>query len=325
MACSGTKSIPPILNKGSEMSNEQQNGFSAVEFKLLVDQVTPGSAWKYQGKRYIVLCKTTDKLVVVYKDHKQRIGYYPMDMWVSSFEFEAKGTGTSPETAILQAEKEGAAQSTPASAWREKGEEDPHKGRYDGERAQLMLGKYTDDELANGMFMNYDVRLSFADMTNPKPGQHMPIVWMTAGKERIRWLSRALEKEIAKNQQTVAPVGYALMPILHDGKAGLTDVMMRAFYEAFEANSQRGSFERLNAGYNAMVDVVHGKQLKVPDVTFVGGTEPTHRCKVCGSLWLKYQDTEQKWFWNLRSKECGPCCNNVLMGQQIEELPKNLL
>jgi hypothetical protein len=41
---------------------------------------------------------------------------------------------------------------------------------------------------------------------------------------------------------------------MREGRAGLTDAMMRAFYEAFEANSQRGSFERLNAAYNAMLE-----------------------------------------------------------------------
>lgn len=47
--------------------------------------------------------------------------------------------------------------------------------------------------------------------------------------------------------------GWQLVPTLHNGRAGLTDAMMRAFYEAFEDNSSRGSFERLNAAYNAML------------------------------------------------------------------------
>ncbi|WP_211629206.1 hypothetical protein [Paraburkholderia nemoris] len=54
----------------------------------------------------------------------------------------------------------------------------------------------------------------------------------------------------------VAPEGWKLAPAKHEGRAGLTDAMMRAFYDAFEANSQRGDFERLNAGYNAMLGVV---------------------------------------------------------------------
>jgi hypothetical protein len=35
-------------------------------------------------------------------------------------------------------------------------------------------------------------------MINPKPGQYRPIVWMTAVKERIRWLSRALDNVMEK-------------------------------------------------------------------------------------------------------------------------------
>lgn len=86
------------------------------------------------------------------------------------------------------------APSTPAATWRANGEPDPHGKQYDCERAALTLGNLSDDELANGAFMNYDQRLSMEDMLNPKPGKHMPIVWMTAVKERIRWLSRALVK-----------------------------------------------------------------------------------------------------------------------------------
>jgi hypothetical protein len=84
--------------------------------------------------------------------------------------------------------------STSAATWRDNGEPDPHGKHYDCERAALTLGSLADDELANGAFMNYDARLSIQDMLNPKPGQHMPIVWMTAVKDRIRWLSRALVK-----------------------------------------------------------------------------------------------------------------------------------
>ncbi|MBK5061749.1 hypothetical protein [Paraburkholderia domus] len=81
--------------------------------------------------------------------------------------------------------------------WRINGEVDPHGTQYDCERAALTLGTLTDDELANGAFMNYDRRQSLEEMLNPKPGQHMPIVWMTAVKDRIRWLSRALERALA--------------------------------------------------------------------------------------------------------------------------------
>jgi hypothetical protein len=93
--------------------------------------------------------------------------------------------------------KTDAAPSTPSAEWRANGEPDPHGKHYDCERAALTLGNLTDDELANEAFLNYDKRLSLEDMLHPKPGRHMPIVWMTAVKERIRWLSRALERALA--------------------------------------------------------------------------------------------------------------------------------
>lgn len=80
--------------------------------------------------------------------------------------------------------------STPAATWRAAGEPDPHGDRYDCERAALCMGSLTDDELANGAFMNYDQPLNVPGIL---AGTHSsPIAWMTAVKDRIRWLSRAL-------------------------------------------------------------------------------------------------------------------------------------
>ena len=68
---------------------------------------------------------------------------------------------------------------TPAAKWRENGEPDPFEGqRYDEERALLCKGGLTDDEIANEVFLR------------PNIGN------TTAAKERIRWLSRALEKAL---------------------------------------------------------------------------------------------------------------------------------
>jgi len=41
----------------------------------------------------------------------------------------------------------------------------------------------------------------------------------------------------------------------------------------------------------------------------------THRCKVCNALWIKWPDGT----WSLASQECGQCCDNAPMGDQIEE------
>lgn len=81
---------------------------------------------------------------------------------------------------------------TPAATWRATGESDPHENRYDCERAALPLGKLTDDELANAVFMHYDARPPIQDILDGKA--FSPIAYVTAAKERIRWLSRALVK-----------------------------------------------------------------------------------------------------------------------------------
>jgi hypothetical protein len=95
---------------------------------------------------------------------------------------------------------------TPAAQWRATGEPDPHAGRYDGERAALCMGDLTDDELANEAFLNYDERPSIGKLLDGTA--HAPIAWMTAVRDRIRWLSRALERELAN--RTAAPIAQPL-------------------------------------------------------------------------------------------------------------------
>ena len=216
--------------------------------------------------------------------------------------------------------------STPAAEWRVKGEVDPHGTRYDGERAQLALGMLTDDDLANGIFMNYDHEPSIEDTLNRKEGVYRRIVWMTAGKERIRWLSRALVKaqeEAAALRQTmergtlidlptisnyIPPAGYALVPIKQDGKAGLTDTMMRAFYEAWEDNSRRGMFERLSAGYNAMIAVAP----TLPEVAASEAPKPPIAIEALKEV--IQTDPEYAWVWQSTLAMCikdSLGCSNV--------------
>jgi hypothetical protein len=79
------------------------------------------------------------------------------------------------------------AASTPAARWRANGEADPHGSQYDCERAKLAHGDMTDDEIANALFIrNYDIGI------------------ITAAKERIRWLSRALEKAAGAQPSSAA-------------------------------------------------------------------------------------------------------------------------
>lgn len=70
---------------------------------------------------------------------------------------------------------------TPSSKWHANGEPDPHGDRYDCERSELIGGQYTDDELANAQYL--------------VDGQ---LVTQTMVKDRMRWLSRQLEKAHAR-------------------------------------------------------------------------------------------------------------------------------
>lgn len=81
---------------------------------------------------------------------------------------------------------------TPSSKWQAEGKEDPHGNQYDIPRERLTLGDFTDDELANAVFLYGDRRPTLDDLLsgNAKPA----IVYLTAAKERIRWLSRINNK-----------------------------------------------------------------------------------------------------------------------------------
>ncbi|WP_110949197.1 hypothetical protein [Pseudomonas bohemica] len=113
-------------------------------------------------------------------------------------------------------------ESTPAATWRVNGEKDPHAGRYDGERSQLALGKYTDDELANGAFMNYDAPFDVAKVMAQDPDYHPPIVWMTAVKDRIRWLSRKLAAADAQRTELLGALDGLLLAYEDPGNSGST-------------------------------------------------------------------------------------------------------
>ena len=91
---------------------------------------------------------------------------------------------------------------TPSSHWSADGKPDPHGKTYDCERAGLHMGNLTDDELANGAFLNYDQPLNVAGILAGT--YHSPIAWMTAVKDRIRWLSRSLEKAVAERDALAA-------------------------------------------------------------------------------------------------------------------------
>lgn len=134
---------------------------------------------------------------------------------------------------------------TPAAQWRENGEPDPHGTHYDGERAQLAMGHMTDDEFANELFLNGDVQPSVQQLIEGSALR--PIVWLTAAKERIRWLSRALERELARNAHapSTAPV-EALQEILR--VHANDNARPRAFYIASDALAKFHSAVEQDAG-----------------------------------------------------------------------------
>ena len=97
--------------------------------------------------------------------------------------------------------------STPSSKWSSAGESDPHGKAYDCERAELSMGEYTDDELANAVFMHDHRSFDIAATMRGEPGS---IVLLTAAKDRIRWLSRSLDKALAcLNAAPAAPAADA--------------------------------------------------------------------------------------------------------------------
>ncbi|MGR4927228.1 hypothetical protein ACIPUD_10480 [Bradyrhizobium sp. CAR08] len=114
------------------------------------------------------------------------------------FHNEHATVGQSYETALALAQKlvtgddAQSAKVTPAARWRANGEADPHGNQYDCERAGLAHGDMTDDEIANALFLkNYDIGI------------------ITAAKERIRWLSRALTASLTHPAPQPAPVQQA--------------------------------------------------------------------------------------------------------------------
>ncbi|WP_146147092.1 hypothetical protein [Photobacterium kishitanii] len=94
---------------------------------------------------------------------------------------------------------------TPSSRWYENDREDFHKGVYDCERHELDLGDLTDDELANDVFLFGNSKPAICEILAGTA--KMPIVYLTAAKERIRWLSRQnnnLSERVAELEDKLA-------------------------------------------------------------------------------------------------------------------------
>lgn len=95
--------------------------------------------------------------------------------------------------------------STPSSRWLVDGDADSFPKLINEERGSLMLGNHTDDELANAIFLHGNP--CDAEKTRRLlKGEIMDIAYLTAGKERIRWLSRHLEASLKANTELLAEI-----------------------------------------------------------------------------------------------------------------------
>lgn len=102
-------------------------------------------------------------------------------------------------------------QITPSSHWRNENKEDPFGDRYKCGRESLTLGNQTDDELANSVFMYGNDRPDIEKLLSGEA--HLPITYLTAAKDRIRWLSRqndAKESRIAEMELALRQLVNAL-------------------------------------------------------------------------------------------------------------------
>lgn len=94
---------------------------------------------------------------------------------------------------------------TPSSNWFVAGEQDDFPELVNQDRASLVLGKLTDDELATLVFMQGDIskeedmRMMLASLKSGGE-YYSKLAAVTGGKERIRWLSRHLENSLLRER-----------------------------------------------------------------------------------------------------------------------------
>jgi hypothetical protein len=71
------------------------------------------------------------------------------------------------------------------------------------------------------------------------------------------------------------------------------------------------------------------EELQCEHDALLRGRVPTHRCKICGALWILWAAQPNKYpaghplserSWSLFSLNCGKCCDNVAMVDQIEPI-----
>jgi hypothetical protein len=137
-----------------------------------------------------------------------------------------------------------------------------------------------------------------------------------------------LEADLAQAEQTICDFQAAGM-IDVGGMGGPCEVKpahiekhvteLRARTAALE-KALREARERMSHGeYGSAWVVIDAALAGAPDgEKRAPPSEPTHRCRVCGALWRQHEDGS----YQLLSPGAGKCCDNVVMGDQIETLPE---
>lgn len=138
---------------------------------------------------------------------------------------------------------------TPSSLWfAEQACGDHFPELINRERGSLVMGNHTDDELANEVFLygNMSIEEKHRAMMN---GKSSSIAYLTAGKERIRWLSRHLEAALARGELLLEQV-QGLRQLILDFDIELPDALVPGLDEHTNAYAN---------GANYMRDLTKGK------------------------------------------------------------------
>lgn len=117
---------------------------------------------------------------------------------------------------------------TPNAKWIVDGEPNPFGDRYDVTRDELPRGDVTDYALANEVYLYGNMKPSMDDMLSGR----MPIVYLTAAKERIRWLSYQ---------------NYLLSQQLQKPATGVPVEELKALVEDMEGYGKLYNMDRLRA------------------------------------------------------------------------------
>ena len=174
---------------------------------------------------------------------------------------------TEGESVVARALQRADERATPSANWSAEGQPDPHGRRYACERAALALGHLTDDELANAVYLHGNEQPSMADLVAGKALSG--IVYLTAAKERIRWLSRALSAATAQQPAELAEQqGQVIVHALADAYAagaeglqfgGLARMEALAAALAATGKQQAGEVHPDDAAVDAFADAMKAK------------------------------------------------------------------